>query len=239
MENEKIQITVENGVKELVIREGFAVKIPEIKTVEISGNIDSPLKYLEKCALSLDLLASVIIVNREGLILTLITDYHNELGKGAYIIGKLSKTKEFESFGINLGKNWVSRELGQFVKMNRTCFESKDIANELAAKLNDFKAKVDKELEHNDNNRGNVRMLKDQKIRECNIPEKFDLCIPPFKGAKKATFEVEIYINADDLTITLVSPDATDIIAQIRDESIDIILDQIKLLCPTLVIIEQ
>jgi len=30
-----------------------------------------------------------------------------------------------------------------------------------------------------------------------------------------------------------------DIIAQVRDESIDAVLDEIKVLCPTLVIIEQ
>jgi hypothetical protein len=238
MENE-IKITVENGVKELVIREGSAMVLPTLETIGVSGNIDSPLQFLVKRANSLNLLAAMIIVNREGLQMLLTTDEHNEIGKGESITGKLSKTKEFESFGINSGKNWLSRDLGQFIKMNRTCFESKDIANELAAKLNDFKAKVDKELADSDNNRGDRRILKDQKIKSCNIPEKFNLQIPIFKGAKKAIFEVEIYINAEDLTITLVSPDATDINAQVRDESIDAVLDQIKALCPTLVVIEQ
>lgn len=238
MEN-KFEITVENGVKELVIRQGEPLPVPELREINITGNIDSPLQFLLKRKDVVDLLKSSVIVYREGLVIVLKTDEHNETDKGEMITGKLSKTHEFESFGINTGKNWLSRDLGQFIKMNRTCFESKDAANELAAKLSDFKAKIDKELEAADDHRGNQRILKDQKIKSCNIPEKFSLSIPIFKGAKKATFEVEIYINADDLTITLVSPDANDIIAQVRDESIDAVLDEIKILCPTLVIIEQ
>jgi hypothetical protein len=238
MEDQKINITVENGVKELIIREGSAIELPKIEAINISGNIDSPLRFLEK-RINTDLRTSMITVNREGLIIVLYTDEHNQTGLGEEIIGKLIKTEAFEAFKINSGKTWLSRELGQFIKMNRTCFESKEIANDLAAKLNDFKAKLDKELEHNDNNRGNVRILKDQKIKECNIPEKFSLQIPIFKGAPKVLFEVEVYINADDLSITLVSPDANDIIAQVRDESIDNVLNQIKNICPSLVIIEQ
>jgi hypothetical protein len=238
MEN-KFEITVENGVKELVIRQGEPLPVPKLREINITGNIDSPLQFLLKRKDVVDLLKSSVIVYREGLAIVLKTDEHNETDKGETITGNLSKTKEFESFGINTGKNWLSRDLGQFIKMNRTCFESKDAANELAAKLSDFKAKIDKELEAADDHRGNQRILKDQKIKSCNIPEKFSLSIPIFKGAKKATFEVEIYINADDLTITLVSPDANDIIAQVRDESIDTVLDEIKMLCPTLVIIEQ
>jgi hypothetical protein len=238
MEN-KLILDIKEGTRELVIRQGDPLPVPKLEFVSKIGNIDSPLQFLQKRKDVIDLLKSSVTVNREALALTLETDENNETDKGATIIGKLSKTKEFESFGINTGKNWLSRDLGQFIKMNRTCFESKDAANELAAKLSDFKAKIDKELEAADDHRGNQRILKDQKIKSCNIPEKFSLSIPIFKGAKKATFEVEIYINADDLTITLVSPDANDIIAQVRDESIDAVLDEIKVLCPTLVIIEQ
>jgi hypothetical protein len=238
MEN-KLILDIKEGTRELVIRQGDPLPVPKAIWVNITGNIDSPLQFLLKRKDVVDLLKASIVVNREGLLLLLRTDEHNETDKGEMITGKLSKTHEFESFGINTGKNWLSRDLGQFIKMNRTCFESKDAANELAAKLSDFKAKIDKELEAADDHRGNQRILKDQKIKSCNIPEKFSLSIPIFKGAKKATFEVEIYINADDLTITLVSPDANDIIAQVRDESIDAVLDEIKMLCPTLVIIEQ
>ncbi len=231
-----MNITVENGIKELVIRQGEAEQLYSKKKVAITGTIEAPFKFLEKRNDLIEYAQANMLVNREGLNIILVTNEHLEIGET--ITGVLKKTQAFDAFGINSGKNWISRELGQFIKMNRTCFESKDIANDLAAKLNDFKAKIDKELEHKDDNRGNARILKDQKIKEINIPDKFNLEIPIFKGAPKATFEVEIYINADDLTIQLVSPDASDIIARTRDEVIDNEIDRIKEICPKLTIIE-
>jgi hypothetical protein len=239
MEDQKINITVENGVKELVIRQGEPLPVPELERINLEGTIDASLRFLEKHYGIILFDNAYCVVNREELKIYLRTDCYNETDKGDSIIGKLTKTKEFESFGINTGKNWLSRDFGQFVKMNRSCFESKDIANELAAKLTDFKAKVEKETEDSNDNRGNKRFLKAQVIKSCNIPEKFNLQIPIFKGAPKVMFEVEIYIDAESLTITLVSPGASDIIAQVRDESIDTVLDEIKALCPQLVIIEQ
>jgi hypothetical protein len=233
---EELKVTVESGVKELEIRTGDAGRIIESKAVNIVGIINTPLEYLKVRKQHIDFAIANIQVHREGL--SIIISLDENLDIESKISGILSLTQEFKNFGINSGKGWVPRELAEFIKMNRVCFESKDTANKLCAILSDVKIRIDKVVEDQKGQQGKIRQLKEQTLKECNIPENLTLEMPIFKGAKKSTFLVEIWINPDDLSVKLISPDAADIIRQVRDEEIDSVITQIREICPELAILE-
>ena len=108
----------------------------------------------------------------------------------------------------------------------------------LVSELQNFRAKVDKEIENSNNNRGDRRMLVNQVVQS-NLPEAFNLIIPLFKGTPKSTIQVEVYVNPNDFSCTLVSPEAVEIMQGARDNIIDSVLTEIINLCPGIVIIEQ
>lgn len=232
----KESIEIKADGKELIIREGQAEKIIAKKAVKISGIINSPLEFLKVRKSVIDLLSSNIQVDREGLKISLFVSENTELENE--ITGSLQFTDEFKSFGINSGKGWVPRELAEHIKMNRICFESKDIANKLVSILMDVKIRIDKAVENSAGQKGNVRQLKEQTLKECNIPESLTLDMPIFKGSKKSSFLCEIWINPEDLSVKLISPDAQDIIRQVRDDEINLVIDEIRIICPEIAIIE-
>jgi hypothetical protein len=146
-------------------------------------------------------------------------------------------SKELKEFGINTGKEYTTFELAQFIKMNRTCFESKTKAMELVSLLQNFKAKVDKDIQNADDTRGNRKMLLQQTV-DSNIPEAFSVTIPIFKGIERQTIEVEIMIDATDLSCQLVSPEAKDFIDTQAREIMDDEINKIKELHPNLKVVE-
>jgi hypothetical protein len=232
--NEKIEVKVEG--KELIIREGLAEKLIAKKPIKIAGIINAPLEFLKVRKSVTDLLNSNLLINREGLKIILTFNENTELE--STVSGSLQLTEEFKSFEINSGKGWISRELAEHIKMNRICFASKDTANKLVSILMDVKIRIDRAVENSSGQKGNVRQLKEQTLKECNIPESLTLEMPIFKGSKKSIFLCEIWINPEDLSVKLISPDAQDIIREVRDEEIDTVIEEIRTICPELAIIE-
>lgn len=55
----------------------------------------------------------------------------------------------------------------------------------------------------------------------------------------KATFEVETYFNPNDLTCTLVSPEANEMIEDIKQTEIVKVVEAIAKECPDIVIINE
>ena len=221
---------------ELIIREGNALELHEPNIIRIAGIIDTPARWLEKRVNTLVQLSCHVLVDREDLKLTLVCDETNHYS--TVLSGSMELSEQFRKFGVNNGKYITNFDMAQLFKMNRTCFENQSIAMKLVTELQNFKAKVDQEIEKSDNNRGDTRMLRSQ-IVTSNLPERFNLYMPIFKGTDKTSFEVEVYINPNDLSCTLISPESNDIIEELRDESIDKVLDRITAVCPDIVIIEQ
>ena len=96
---------------------------------------------------------------------------------------------------------------------------------------------MNKQIEASNNDRGNRRELVDQVV-EHNIPESFKLSLPIFNGTEPQEVEVEINVDADDLSCTLISPHAKDLIEQMRNEKIDEVIKRVNEACPDIVIIE-
>lgn len=221
----------------LEVREGAALPLKEENKVSISGNIDAISRYLQTRKLSIEMqMCSHIVIDREDKSITLNLNASNFYG--GVVTGKLAYSKAFTVFEINTGKEYTTFELADFIKMNRSAFEKPTEAVKLIKELNNFKAKVQSEVEKLDDKRGNRTDFQRQAV-DSNIPEKFNLLLPIFKGQQKRPIEVEVNINPSSLNCTLISPQAKEIIDTVTDDIINTELELIKDNAPEIVIIEK
>ena len=139
--------------------------------------------------------------------------------------------------GINDGEYVSCFDLADRIKKNRTLFESREAAMKLVSTLRNFKARVERELELSDDKRGNVNAKKSQ-IVDSNLPESLKVTVPIFKGQPKQTFEVEVEVNPSDLSCTLASPEANDVIRTSVDAIIDGQLKDIDEMAPGILVVE-
>lgn len=229
------EMNIEDG-KDMVIRFGDALPLKEPKYVSINGTIDAPARWVEKRKDDIVSADAHILVDRDHMTITLNTDENNFYSD--QIVGTLTLSTEMQEFGINTGEYMSCFDMADRIKQLRTYFETQQDAMKLVTELRNFKAKVDKELELSDDKRGNQKILREQTV-ESNLPKSFNVNMPIFKGTEKRTFEVEVEINPNDLSCTLVSPDAHDIVVQERDNQMDAVLGRIGDAAPNIVIIEQ
>lgn len=229
------EMNIEDG-KDMVIRFGDALPLKEPKYVSINGTIDAPARWVEKRKDNIVSADAHILVDRDHMTITLNTDENNFYSD--QIVGTLTLSTEMQEFGINTGEYMSCFDMADRIKQLRTYFETQQEAMKLVTELRSFKAKIDKELELSDDKRGNQKILRAQTV-ESNLPKSFNVNMPIFKGTEKRTFEVEVEINPNDLSCTLVSPDAHDIVVQERDNQMDAVLGRIAEAAPNIVIIEQ
>lgn len=229
------ELNTEEG-QETIIRFGDALPLKEPKAVSISGTIDAPARWVEKRKDDIVSADAHVLVDRDHMSITLKTDENSAYSD--QIKGTLTLSSEMQEFGINTGEYMSCFDMSDRIKQLRSYFETQQEAMKLVSELRNFKAKIDKELELSDDKRGNQRILKSQFV-ESNLPKDFKIQLPIFKGMKKETIQVEVEINPNDLSCTLVSPEAHDIVIQQRDVHMDAVIDRIKDAAPTIVIIEQ
>lgn len=232
MEKEQINLHV-NGDK-VTILHGLLNTPKEPLKVEITGNIDTISRYLEKK--EIEIKDSHVIINRENLTVTLITDERDPYKKSVIIAG-LEISEDVMAFEINSGKQYSPRDLAEMLKMNRYCFSSKEQANKLITDLMNFKAKIDREIEQKNDNRGNVSAVKHQVVQS-NLPEVFSIDAEIYKGTGKKNIPIEVVIHADTLACQLVSAEFNELKKEVRDSIIDTEMAKIKSLQPELLIIE-
>ena len=235
MEKE-LNLTVSGETKELIIRHGQTIDPVKEKPIAIIGSIKAVTEFLSKRKLKINLDTANIQVDREkfSIILTLKEDKENR----DFITARLIETEEFKNFAINKQDSWTSQELGEFIKMNRVYFEPRDVAGKLASQLLDFKVNATTIIEKFDDKKGNARILNQRAINEINIPSSFKLKIPIFKGIEAVEIEIELYINPNDFSILLISPEAAEITREVRDNAINDELKEIEKICPEIPIIE-
>lgn len=230
---------------EIVIREvGKVNELPvlEPEKVNISGTITSILSFLEKrwgCEGQIDHEHTHIIVDRDNLSMTLVaneTDARNKM----VVAGKLLLSRQFLAFHINDGFAWEPIALSQFIKMNRSYFADRDTNMKLVSVFKNFKAKVNTDYERDRKENGSFTDNYSQ-IVDSNMPDRFSVVLPIFKGTAAKTIEIETYATIDghDVTVQLMSPSAQ----QVVDETLDAIIDEqmaaIKEIAPEIPFIEK
>jgi hypothetical protein len=229
------KVTVEEGVKELIIREGKAndVHIPNAMTIgELT--IEAVREYLSKKGIEgEEIQNSYVWYSTEGDKPFIQLFYAVRREKPDNIHGCLIIDNDLKKFGINSGTSLTTFDLANFIRLNRHYFESKETAMSLVKELSNFKAKVDKEIENANDNRGNAHMMIKQKVIS-NVPLDFTLFLPIFKGLEKVAIKCEIDINAADLSCSLVSPDLKELFQVESSRIINYELEEIKKLYPEL-----
>lgn len=225
---------------EVVLREGkapIALDPKEPNPVDITGTIDSPLRWLEKRVELMDQKQANITVDRDNMKISLVdkeTDYYNN-----GITGVLQPSKEMVEFGINTEKKWEPIKLSQFLKMQRAFFTDKSQNMMLVSTLKNFKAKVNQDIERSKEENGS-KVDNYSQVVDSNLPKSFKLNIPLFKGFACEEIEVEIYADVDgrDVSLSLVSAGANEAIEEYKNKVIDEQLDAIRQIAPDIVIIE-
>jgi hypothetical protein len=250
-DNEKYNISLPEGKDkvEIILREGQAAKALDPKEPEkiiISGVLDSPLMWLVKRVEAkvgndeqqIDQHASNIIVDRDKMTITLTVDETNYYK--TIITGKLEYHPKFVEFGINSSKTWAPNKLGQFFKMNRAFFPDKSKNMELVTALKNFNAKVSQNIDKVKNDNGSFADNFSAEV-EANIPGSFSVKLTVFKGTSAEVMEVEFYATVDgrEVDLSLVSPGANELVEEYRDKCIDSVLEEIRVIAPNIVIIEQ
>ena len=226
---------------EVILRSGTAAtplnpKDPE--KIMISGTIESPFRWLEKRSDIINPLTTQIIVCRDKLSITLIINEKSYFFDK--IVGILSLSNIIELFGINAGKVWEPSKLSMFIKMNRAFFPNKEDNMRLVSELKNFKATVNQQIEQDKTQAGSKTDNFSQVVNS-NLPESFKVNIPLFKGYQSEEVEVEIYADIDgrDISLSLISPGAQELVESYRNKAIDEQIEAIRELCPEIVIIEQ
>lgn len=247
MQNEKLQINLDKDCPkaEVILREVDRVNelpVLEPEKVNIDGTITSLFSFLEKrwgCEGQIDHEHTHIIVDRDNLSMTLVaneTDARNKM----VVTGKLHLSRQFLAFHINDGFAWEPIALSQFIKMNRAYFADRDTNMKLVSVFKNFKANVNTDYERDRKENGSFTDNYSQ-IVDSNMPDRFSVVLPIFKGAAAKTIEIETYATIDghDVTVQLMSPSAQ----QVVDETLDAIIDEqiaaIKEIAPEIPFIEK
>ena len=246
-EDKKVVVNLPEGAStaELIIREGSAPQVldpkPPVK-INLQGVIGTPVEFLTQRSKESDQFnekRAHVIVERENVEITLVFNENDEYTRGK-VSGKLSYHPKFVEFGINAAKGWTPNKLGEFFKMNRTFFPDREKNMELVSKLKNFDATVSSKIEQERNENGS---FKDNygAVVQSNLPDAFTVKLPIFKGTPAEILEVEIYASVDgrDVTLSLVSPSALQILEEQRDKVIDEQVKLIRQLCPGIVIVEK
>lgn len=78
-------------------------------------------------------------------------------------------------------------------------------------------------------------------IVDSNMPDRFFVVLPIFKGTKAQSIEVETYatINGHDVTVQLISPSAQQVVEETLDTIIDEQIEDIKKIAPEIPFIEK
>ncbi len=244
-EDKKIVVNLPEGVTELTMREGAAMKLldpkPPVK-IDLAGVIGAPVEFLSKRVSEADQINPKrchVLVDREKVSITLITAENDEYETGK-VVGKLSQHPKFAEFGINSGKGWEPNELGQFFKMNRAFFPDKAANMKLVTDLKNFEANVATKIERQKSEKGDFKDNYSGVVMS-NLPEVFTVQLPIFKGMPAETIEVEFYasVNGREVTLQLISPGACQLLEDLRNRVIDEQIERIRGLSPEIAIIEQ
>lgn len=247
MENEKLQVNLAPGQQsaELVIREvgcenPYKLPVKEPLRLQIDGAISCVYAFLEKRwgTEQIDKEHTHILVNRDGLNVTLCTNENDER-TSQLITGDIQLSRQFKSFHVNDNKTWTPIDLGNFFRLNRSYFESKETNMNLVSLLKSFNAKVNTTVKTEYTDNGSITDNYEKAV-DSNLPKSFFINIPIFKGAEPEKLEIETIatIEGKQAFLMLISSDAECIVEESRDKLIDSELDKIRKLCPEIPIME-
>lgn len=186
------------GIAIVEVRTGEAAKIPDMRSFNFSGNIDTVSEYLTKMKDMVKTEDCIIECDYDSKRITLSIDHDCEIK--SVIQGNLTKTEELKRFEINAGKFYSSKNLIDLIKRNRLYFLNKDNKN-ILDKL--MKLTFDKTIsgKNFDDTKGNLSLSYDQAVK-LNSEMHFILDIKIFKGFPAVHVPVEICFDISETGVT-------------------------------------
>lgn len=235
-----LNLTIDQGVKELVIRHDKAIVLYEEQKVNLSGTIEAPRLFDEKRKS----VKAPTTLGFEGLNIYDPDNTHVRYSKDdmwieivynerdnfkTVVKGTMARNPDLTAFGINDGTTWSRGELQTFLKMNRIHFEKLEANQKIVANLAKFQAQVDKHFDQADDGRGNKTDGYSQTIKT-DLDMDFTLVMSPYKSTDKKKFKVEICFDArnNGLDFWFESPELKEIEDEVRDTKMDSELKELK-----------
>lgn len=235
-------------------------KAPE--PLNISGTIDTPLEFLKKRLLTIDIANAHVEVCRDTSEISLVineSNYHPSLSSEdldlyhdkdilldkflptSRIVGTIRYSKEFADLGINSDvQRWSPVKLAQYFRLNRHLFDDKQVSMALVSQLKNIKATISGKYQKEKETHGTISQTEFFELHIAHeLPDSFVLNMPIFKGGEKAKFAVEIdaeYIDGNIL-VSLVSPAMNEAMEVARDAIIDDVVKKITDVAPDIVVI--
>lgn len=245
---EKKEIQIVNNLapdmKEIVVRQGVAPKVlDEVEPLpyKAHGTIGCIAEYLGKRINTGQFKQQdcTIYVNREAEAISLVFNERDQRNLGE-VIGRIERTKDFESLRLNSGEGWSPEKLARLFKLHRNWFKSREENMAIVTTLLNYKADIKQKVERAMQENGSRAYNFAQEVNS-NLPPKVTVSLTIFKGSYKQDIEIETlaFVDGESIVFELLSPGANEIIETYRDMLIDEQLIEIKKIAPDIAIIEQ
>ncbi len=218
MDNTEVKVNLASlSDNTLTVLEGNAPEPINLSKVEYQGNIFAVLEYIKR---KFDKDDAIIVVSEDekSVILTVRPNHpHREK-----VIAQLSFFTPFLAFGIEKGKTFSMQEIKQLIRVNKFYFPDEKQHTELLIGLSKSEIKFNDFIKSEEDTRGNSAYNRTVTL-DTNMPEKFTLEMPIFKGMPAKKFQVEIALEKRDKAISLwlESPEALQIIRDTWEEEIE------------------
>lgn len=202
MSEVKVNVTSADG--DIVIREGEALPLRHPEKIKISGNLKAVSSFLKNRTgnfsghglQKFNAATAIAKVNYEKGTVVLELDPNDPFG--TVIQSNLMLDPNFEAFHINKNKLWSRVELVQFLKFQRRWFADPIKYQELLAAYLKLQVEVKANINQQHDDRGNRDYQLQKAVKSQNIPEKFLLTMPVFKGLESKSFWVDICLDTSD-----------------------------------------
>ena len=191
---DKLNISLQNGQKELVLRTGQAEEIEQPEALVRAGKIESVSRYIAKREEIIDKNNTHIVVDRRAGTISL---YENERSqRGVTIIGSIIPNPDLLNFSINSDRVFNLKELATLIRKSKIFFKDRD-NSELLKQLNNFTFNRKVEGKIQDDRRGNIdRGFKSELTQSVQMHICLDM--PIYEGFDNVLFNAEIFVDVND-----------------------------------------
>jgi hypothetical protein len=236
-DNKNIEVSVEEGVKELIIREGRALQVNNPSSVHISGHIDAPYRYYEKRAgKSLDKEKAHLEVDTQNKKIILDTDPSDDLSP--VITGSIKRYKPLMQMQINEGTMFGKDDFKLLMKKHRFLFKKSSDCGELVNKLENLDMTIQRELEDKDDSRGNRSLVAKQTVKS-EIPETITLESQIFVEGDEHEIVADVCYDVDSSGTVKFWLESSSLYEMVEEQTREMIADTVKEFDDEIVIIYQ
>lgn len=194
--DKKIEVHVDKDVKVLEIREGKALELYQDGPVTIEGTISAPSRFFKERKEQHDVKRCHVVFSYRKLYVNFIC-VENRNDKKYVLKGALQINPDIASLGVNTKDKYTSKELSDLLRFNKFFFADKAQATAIVSNLQKFKAKIEKEIEAFDDNKGNKKDLYEVKTTG-NHDLEYTLEMPLFIGQPNVRFRVDVCVDVTD-----------------------------------------